>query len=155
MDNDSYYYSPQELARPEDVNIVKGTRVGHADRDRTVQHIKQAADNGYLTETEAAARMTHADKAETNAQLRDLTSDLPAPIDTRTWVQRFDWKTPVVLIPVGFALSLMVAIIPSATMNQMKLFPHEPFALGIGIATIVIGVIGFILSLGWLISEID
>jgi hypothetical protein len=57
-------------------------RVGHADRERVVEVLKDAFVQGRLTKDELGARAGQALTARTGADLAALTADIPAPART-------------------------------------------------------------------------
>jgi hypothetical protein len=147
------------LSIPEGITILpNGTRIGNADRDRTIRHIQQMTDLGYITPEEAGRRIDHADVTEKSAELIALTSDLPAPVDTRGWFQSYDWDKMSHWLPTliaGMAVSASTAVIPSSVLNAERLFPNTALGLGIGVLTLIVGVIGFFACLAGILIKAD
>ncbi len=143
--------------RHEGVNILgNGQRIGHAERTRTMKHILDVKDRGYITDTEAEARLKAAQAAEKTADIKSLTADLPAPFVSTNIVQRYDWGQPKYWVPTllsGIGASSILAIVPTAVLAQDHLFPHSPAALIIGIMTMLLGTIGFFSCLGGIIAK--
>jgi hypothetical protein len=145
------------LSAPEGVNIMpSGTRAGNADRDRAINHIAQMAEQGYITPDEADKRVKHAENLENIATLRVLTSDLPAPLDTRAWWESYNWDNMRHWVPTligGMTLSAVTVVVPTSVLNAEHLFPNTPLGLGIGIFTLIVGVIGFFACLAGIIVK--
>lgn len=130
---------------PEEINIHNQQRAGHHDRIRTIRHIMSMKNEGYITEDEANHRIRFAETTEKTADLKALTSDLPPPLNTRTWLQTYNWDNhwfPTMLT--GMALSLITATIPAVVLAADHQFPSNPAALGVGVTTMIIGIIAFI-----------
>jgi Domain of unknown function (DUF1707) len=72
--------SGDAVARQEPVS-TPGIRVSHADRDRVVEVLRDAAGDGRLTGDELDERVEAALAARTGSDLAALTADLPAPPD--------------------------------------------------------------------------
>jgi hypothetical protein len=70
--------SGDAVARPDPVP-APGIRVSHADRDRVVEVLRDAAGDGRLTGDELDERVEAALAARTGSDLAALTADLPAP----------------------------------------------------------------------------
>ncbi len=144
-------------AVPEGVSIMpSGTRAGNADRDRAVNHIAQMAEQGYITPEEADRRVKHAETIENVAALRVLTSDLPAPMDTRGWFQSYDWGNMGHWMPTlvgGMMFSAVTAIVPASVLNAEHLFPGTGLGVGVGIATLIMGMVGFFSCLAGIIIK--
>lgn len=148
------YSTSRELALPH-VNIQPLARVGDTERKQTIHHIQEMETQGYISAEEATARIEHAANAEMGSHLRQLTSDLPAPIDHRNLWQKWDWNKPQYNAPVlAFTIfaSLCTAIIPGIILDQM----HElTTAAGESIFTVflIAGIIGFFTSIITLIVK--
>jgi Domain of unknown function (DUF1707) len=135
------------LSIPEDAHVIGTSRIGNDDRDRTVNHIKTMTEKGYLTVEEANLRIDHAMNTYKQADLRVLTSDLPAPVDTRTWVQSYNWDNKRHWIPTlvaGVAVSAATATVPASVLAADHLFPHNPIGLAVGLTAIIAGIVGFV-----------
>lgn len=77
-------YQQKAVAIPQDVDIKMVPRAGHADRNRTVDHLARSYAHGYLDEAELERRTSHALAAPTHQQLQVLLGDLPPlPLTTR------------------------------------------------------------------------
>jgi len=143
--------------RHEGVNILgNGQRIGHAERTRTMKHILDVKDRGYITDQEAEARINAAQSAEKTADINSLTADLPAPFVSTNIIQRYDWGEQKYWVPTllgGIGLSSVLAILPTAILAQDHLFPHNPGALALGIITMLLGTIGFFSCLGGIIAK--
>jgi hypothetical protein len=143
------------LAIPNEANILNTDRAGHADRDRTITHLQAVAEKGYITPEEANTRITHAMNTHKQADLKALTSDLPAPFQTRGWLKSYDWGNRAYWAPtliLGSAVSAATAVVPASALAAAHLFPHDPVYLGVGLLTIILGIFGFI---GCLITAIS
>lgn len=124
---------------PEIRTFAEGSRIGNAERSKAILHIEQMADKGYLPEQEFIARIKRAEKAETERQLRELTSDLPPYEDKRSWWNRY-WLVPPIA---GMALSACLAIIPTAVMVTERVYPEKAYGIGLGLITIIVGALCF------------
>jgi Domain of unknown function (DUF1707) len=164
-DHDGKRFTPRivpgtALSIPREITILpNGSRAGNADRDRTIRHIQQMTDLGYITPEEAGRRIDHADATEKSADLTALTSDLPAPVDTRRWSQSsYDWDKMSHWLPTliaGMALFGVIAVVPSAALNAERLFPNTALGLGVGVSTLIVGVIGFFACLAGILIKAD
>jgi hypothetical protein len=145
------------MAIPEGVTIhPANSRAGHRERDIAASHITQAVEGGYITPEEGLTRKMHVEEAEKISDLRTLTSDLPAPIDTRPWYQTYDWDNQRHWLPTliaGLAASAVTAVIPTSVLSAEHLFPGNPLGFGIGILTLIIGIVGFFACLTGIITK--
>jgi hypothetical protein len=141
----------------EGVNILgNGQRIGHAERTRTMKHILDVKDRGYITDQEAEARLKAAQAAEKTTDINSLTTDLPAPFVHPNLLQRYDWGQQKYWVPTllgGVGFSAILAILPTAVLAQDHLFPHSTAALAVGILTMLLGTIGFFSCLGGIIAK--
>lgn len=134
---------------------IKGDRVGHDDRRRTVQHIKDMEAKGYIPPEEATARIEHATESQTRHELRHLTEDLPAPIHQPGYWKGWDYSEPKYFIPVlltGMFGSLCAAVAPGVILGAMHQF-NTVAGQAVFIPLIILGVLGFILSLVLLVIQ--
>lgn len=135
------------IAIPDEVTVLgNGVRAGNADRDRAITHITQMADLGYVSQEEAERRVRAVENIERNADLRHLTSDLPAPILNAGLMRRYDWDSPKCWVPTlitGMAASGITAILPASILGADHLFPGNSVGLAVGILTLIIGVLAF------------
>jgi hypothetical protein len=159
MSNDTYWDDKQgawmprkvvpstTVAIPEDVTVLgNGVRAGNADRDRAINHITQMADLGYVSQEEAERRIRAAENIERHADLRHITSDLPAPVVNPGLVGRYNWDSPKCWIPTlitGMAASGITAILPASILSVDHLFPGNGIGLAVGILTLIVGVLAF------------
>jgi hypothetical protein len=135
------------IAIPDDVTVLgNGVRAGNADRDRAITHITQMADLGYVTQEEAERRIRAVENIERNADLRHITSDLPAPVVNAGLVGRYNWDNPKCWIPTlitGMAVSGITAVLPASILGAEHLFPGNGIGLAVGILTLIVGVLAF------------
>jgi hypothetical protein len=145
------------VAVPDGITIMPpNSRAGHAERDSTINHLKQAAEHGYIDPDEAARRIEHADQAQRVTDLKGLTVDLPAPIDERGFWESWDWDRPKYWVPSligGGVLSAVTAVLPASVLSAEHLFPQTGFGLAIGIVTLIMGIIGFFSCLAGIIVK--
>lgn len=147
------YYNPivpsVTVSIPDDITstiLRNGTRAGNTDRDHTVQHIKQATIGGYITPDEASRRIKTVETITKISDLHTLTSDLPAPADTRQWFQRYNWnnKTHATFTLITAMITcLIVAAVPLSLLCAANLFPRNILGMGVGVTTLILGVGGF------------
>jgi hypothetical protein len=141
---------------PQEVNILPASsRAGHADRDRTINHISQMLELGYLQAEEATKRINFAAETEHRKTLAMLTSDLPAPVDDRGWFASYDFDKPKYWVPTlvgGMAGSGTLAVVPTVMFSSEHVFHSAPF-LAIGIITIIFGTIGWFACLAGIIHK--
>ena len=141
----------------EGVNILgNGQRVGHGERRAAMKHILDVNSRGYITDTEAEARIKAAQSAEKTTDINSLTSDLPAPFYKPGYFESWDWDKTKYYVPTlvtGIGFSVITAIVPTAALAQDHLFPYNPVALIFGIITMLFGTIGFFACIGGLITK--
>lgn len=142
------------------VNILRspdGTpaRVGHDERKRAVHHIKEMEAKGYIPPEEATARVEHAANATQRRELLNLTSDLPAPVDSRSYWQKWDWDEPRYFLPAlitGIFASLCSAVVPGIILSEMHEF-NSGMGQGIFLPLLALGIIGFWVSVIFLVIK--
>lgn len=141
----------------EGVNILhNGTRIGAADRERAIRHIADTQEKGYIKSDEAEKRIRLVEDAEREADVRALTSDLPAPFSKTSWVRSYDWNQTKYWAPtfiLGIALSTVLAIVPAVVLGADRLFPETALGLGIAVPSLIFGFIGFFACLGGIIVK--
>jgi Domain of unknown function (DUF1707) len=138
------------LGIPREANVINAGRAGHDDRDQAILHLKTMTEQGYITPEEASVRIDYAMHAGKQADLRELTSDLPALPDSRSWLRSYDWDNTKHWVPVvaaGMFLSITTAVIPPSLLAEEHLFPHNPLGLGFGVLAILTGIFGFVFCL--------
>jgi hypothetical protein len=112
---------------------------------------------GYIPEEEASARIERAASAQKSGDLRLLTSDLPAPVDSRGFWQRWDWDAEVYYIPVllaGMFASVCSAVLHGIILDRMHEF-NTVMGLAMFIPLLVLGVFGFFTSLSVLVVKMS
>lgn len=142
---------------PRDVEIYpSGSRAGHDDRLRAIAHIDQMHKKGYLTAAEAEKRIAYIDNADRQSVISQLTSDLPSYTDTRGYFARWDWSETEYWLPVsilGMIFSAAIASVVPAVLGELHQFPGTPAGLAGGLVALVMGIIGFFVSLGIIIGN--
>lgn len=132
------------------VNILpQGTRAGHAERGKAINHISQMAELGYIEQDEANRRMQIAADATKCSELGHLISDLPGYTVHSNPFTKYDWDNPRHYVPTLLAAlvaSVFTAIVPVVTLATYKQLDHG-WAVAVATVTITAGIIGFVASI--------
>lgn len=150
------------------MGIFGGMRVSNTNRDDVVNHIAACVTHGYLTDQEAAARMDAAAEARTEGDLIHIARDLPSEerllaLKTRKRLSKrvgtrfgrvsnwlFTRKTGRALFHASVAaLALMTAIIPGTVIDSLNHGRFGALGAAVTVATIVVGVIAFVVNLAF------
>jgi DUF1707 SHOCT-like domain len=130
------------------INIIPN-RVGDADRKRTAHHIRDMESRGYMSSEEAATRIAHAANAQTQNDLRQLTHDIPGPVDHRGYFAKWDWEKAEYWLPTLLGtmfMSLSSTIAPGLILASINKF-HTAEGITVFTLLCILGVIGFFASL--------
>lgn len=134
-------------------NIRTSQRVGHEHRDKTIAHLNQMADLGYLDGEEAETRKKIAADATTETELRHLTGDLPGLVVHKKW----DWDNPVYWVPtliMACVASITVGIMPTAVLASVHA-GNTPWGIAVSAMTIVGGILGLIASIVGIVIKVE
>jgi hypothetical protein len=145
-----------------DLGITSGARAGDADRNKYVDHLSKSVSTGHLTSEEFDVRSSRALTAKTIKDLDALIPDLPSMKSVAKQPSRFagmteEWNWPAVGWLGGIVGSLCLAVctpigIISGENGTNHLGPILPAVIALAI---IIGVVGFIVSLISFVVEID
>jgi hypothetical protein len=169
-----YITKTQDGEVPEGVTVTSKPRASGALRRKFIEHLGTAFADEYITKEEFDARHAEADKAETDAELRVLISDLPSLPAPKVEEKPLTWKkfkkdfwgsvtavwnsgtgtaTKYALFVLTFSGGIALAIVPAFVL----LAPRHPLplAMGLGIFTIVAGVFWTIANITALVNYVD
>lgn len=134
--------------------LGQAARAGDAHRDQAIAHVLAKKDEGYLSDTEADIRIDCLIKARTHKEIMDLTFDLPAPADTRSWSARImqDWDFGKKVYYVPALLALLIASVCTAITSAVAVTANH-LLIPVTVASSVIAVFAFCFLITKLIND--
>lgn len=144
--------TPETGLTTTNLNIKSRERAGNVQRQDAIAHVETMRKSGHLTGDEAGKRANYIKNAETVAEIKAATLDLPSPPEPL----ELDWDNPFVWVPVLVG-SLMLFVSALIT-GGVALGNHLAGVAGqFGFGVLVgVGIIGTLASLvGILVKCID